>query len=76
MITIMTTRAVFTAALLAGVLSCGGDDPTQPGVPARPITVVGGGDNAPDRYSSDLWVHGDYAYTGTWGARAGTWVTC
>ena len=23
-----------------------------------------------DRYTSDLWVHGDYAYTGTWGRRA------
>jgi hypothetical protein len=22
----------------------------------------------PERYSSDLWVHGGYAYTGTWGA--------
>lgn len=23
------------------------------------------------RHSSDLWVHGDYAYVGTWGSRAG-----
>jgi hypothetical protein len=31
------------------------------------LTVASGGNNVPDRYSSDLWVHGNYAYTGTWG---------
>lgn len=34
--------------------------------------AVMGGDNVPERYSSDLWVHGGYAYTGTWGTRAAT----
>jgi hypothetical protein len=30
-----------------------------------------GGDGATSaRYTSDLWVHGDHAYTGTWGSRA------
>jgi hypothetical protein len=33
------------------------------------LQVAGGGDNVPERYSSDLWVHGNYAYTGTWGFR-------
>lgn len=33
------------------------------------LTVVGGGKNVPERFSSDLWVHGSYAYTGTWGFR-------
>ena len=33
------------------------------------LSVVGGGDNVPERFSSDLWVHGNYAYTGTWGFR-------
>jgi hypothetical protein len=28
---------------------------------------LAGGNNVPNRYSSDLWVHGAYAYTGTWG---------
>ena len=32
--------------------------------------MVGGGNNVPERYSSDLWVHGSYAYTGTWGFRS------
>ena len=33
------------------------------------LVTVAGGDNVPDRFSSDLWVHGDHAYTGTWGTR-------
>ena len=33
------------------------------------LSVVAGGNNVPERYSSDLWVHGSYAYTGTWGYR-------
>ena len=39
--------------------------------PGSGLNVVGGGNNVPDRFSSDLWVHGNYAYTGTWGDRAG-----
>jgi hypothetical protein len=31
------------------------------------LSVVSGGNNVPERYGSDLWVHGSYAYTGTWG---------
>jgi len=30
------------------------------------LSVAAGGNNEPSRYSSDLWVHGGYAYTGTW----------
>jgi hypothetical protein len=33
------------------------------------LSVAAGGNNVPDRYSSDLWVHGNYAYTGTWGGQ-------
>jgi len=56
---------------------------TAAGLPGSPATftavaatelgvqlgVVGGGNNVPERYSSDLWVHGLNAYTGTWGFR-------
>lgn len=31
------------------------------------LSVLGGGNNVAERYSSDLWIHGSYAYTGTWG---------
>lgn len=34
------------------------------------LDVIAGGNNVPERFSSDLWVHGNYAYTGTWGLRA------
>jgi hypothetical protein len=35
------------------------------------FTVAGGGNNVPDRFTSDLWVHGSVAYTGTWSTRSG-----
>ena len=37
-----------------------------------PITLatLGGGNNVPERWGSDLWVQGQYAYTGTWGGSA------
>jgi hypothetical protein len=36
-----------------------------------PVTLQtrSGGDNVPTRYSTDLWVHGSYAYTGTLAGR-------
>jgi hypothetical protein len=36
------------------------------------LGVVAGGNNVPDAYSSDLWVHGNYAYTGTWNSGTGS----
>ena len=33
------------------------------------LSIAGGGNNVPERYSSDLWVHGSYAYSGTWNFR-------
>ncbi len=35
------------------------------------FSVASGGNNVPDRFGSDLWVHGSVAYSGTWGSRAG-----
>ncbi len=34
------------------------------------FSTVAGGGNVNERYSSDLWVNGQYAYTGTWGGAA------
>lgn len=31
------------------------------------LATEGGGRNVPERWSSDFWLHGDWAYTGTWG---------
>jgi hypothetical protein len=42
-----------------------------PGEPAvSTLVVAGGGNNVPERFTSDLWVYGSYAYTGTWGTRS------
>jgi len=42
---------------------------TATATPTGGLAVAAGGNNVPERYSSDLWVHGNYAYTGTWGER-------
>jgi len=55
--------------LLAACGGGGGGDNNGP-TPASSFRVEAGGDNVPDRYSSDLWVHGAWAYTGTWGGVA------
>ena len=41
--------------------------PGQP--PQSALVVAAGGNNTAERFTSDLWVHGSYAYTGTWGTR-------
>ena len=67
----MIIRRARSGLFLAGFMGCGSDNSVQPPPPPA-IPVVSGGNNVPDRFSSDLWVHGNYAYTGTWGTRAGT----
>jgi hypothetical protein len=37
---------------------------------AGDLAVAAGGNNVNERFTSDLWVHNGYAYTGTWGFRA------
>jgi len=43
----------------------------QLGFSGSAFSVAGGGGNVPERWTSDLWVHGGHAYTGTWGSRGG-----
>jgi hypothetical protein len=65
-------------ALLGALAACGGgndggNEPPPGGnepPPGSSFQVLAGGDNVNDRYSSDLWVHGSWAYTGTWGGVA------
>lgn len=64
-------------ALLFGtlVLACRGGGPDGGPVDPNPgnlrLRVAGGGHNVEERITSDLWVHGSYAYTGTWGGLKG-----
>ena len=37
----------------------------------KPMTVLAGGNNVPERCTSDLWVTATNAYTGTWGSCGG-----
>ncbi len=63
-------RQVVSPAILAALAACGGggdgDGGTEP-PPGSSFQIQAGGDNVNDRFSSDLWVHGAWAYTGTWG---------
>jgi hypothetical protein len=66
------TRWVEMTALAGLAAACGGSN--GDGGPVEPPTggefslrAVAGGNNVPERYSSDLWVYGNHAYTGTWG---------
>jgi hypothetical protein len=60
-------RHALAPALLGALAACGGGDGGNGLPPASNFQVLAGGDNVNDRYSSDLWVHGAWAYTGTWG---------
>lgn len=42
---------------------------TATALPIGSFSIAGGGNNVPDRFSSDLAFHGSYGYTGTWGQR-------
>jgi hypothetical protein len=56
------------AAVVTTVAGCGGNDAGAPGPrSATSFSILSGGNNVPERFSSDLWVHGSWAYTGTWG---------
>jgi hypothetical protein len=74
-VTTHVSRVAFRSGVsitLLGTLACGGggdgggDGGTPPPAGAE-FQVQAGGDNVPERYTSDLWVRGAYAYTGTWG---------
>ena len=62
----LAALALFALPLLA---ACGGgkDGGTEP-KPAPALSVVGRG-SISDRYTAELTVRGDYAYTSTWGQR-------
>ena len=48
----------------------GPPDPQEPPPPPTDglgLSITGGGHNVTERFTSDLWAHGGYAYTGTWG---------
>ena len=67
----MKTYLMAAVLLLPIVMAGCKDDPVDPApIDTTPVTLpVLGLGAVPDRYTSELWIHGSYAYTGTWGKR-------
>lgn len=66
----LVESVVFSATATAQPPSPPPPPPPPPPSPGLDLQVASGGNNVSERYSSDLWVHGSYAYTGTWGGIA------
>ena len=58
---------VVAVGIIELVAGCGDDSARSGPPPGSSFAVLSGGNNVPDRFSSDLWIHGSWAYTGTWG---------
>jgi hypothetical protein len=59
--------AILTCAIF--LLACGSDNPVTPGPASNDLTVFGAG-HVSDRYTGEIWVQGNVAYTTTWGFRS------
>ncbi|HMH84318.1 MAG TPA: hypothetical protein VK529_00120 [Gemmatimonadaceae bacterium] len=59
--------AIPTCAIF--LLACGSDNPVTPGPGSHDLTIFGTG-RVSDRYTGEIWVKGNVAYTTTWGFRS------
>ena len=59
--------AILTCAFLT--LACGSDNPVTPVPGSKDLAVVGAG-QVSERYTGEIWVQGNVAYTTTWGFRS------
>src|SRR6202521_5105305 len=50
-------------------LACGSDNPVTPVPGSKDLTVFGAG-QVSERYTGEIWVQGNVAYTTTWGFRS------
>ena len=55
-------------ALVISSLACGSDSPVIPGTTSQVMPVLGKG-AVSERYTAEIWVRGNVAYTTTWGNR-------
>jgi hypothetical protein len=58
--------AIITCVIFA--LACGSDNSLVPATSSRALAVLGEG-LVPERYTAEIWVQGNVAYTTTWGNR-------
>ena len=66
----ISTAAIFALAIVT--LSCRSDNPVMPGISvtgSAALTVFGMG-SVSDRFTGEVWVRGNIAYTTTWGNRS------
>ncbi len=61
-------RRIATLAGALLILGCHSDNPVVPPTGSQPLAVLGNGVVA-DRYTGEVWVRGNVAYTTTWGYR-------
>ena len=59
--------AILICAILT--LACGSDNPVTPVPGSKDLAVVGAG-QVSERYTGEIWVQGNVAYTTTWGFRS------
>ncbi|HWA16317.1 MAG TPA: hypothetical protein VG817_07785 [Gemmatimonadales bacterium] len=69
-----TTQVTWTLGPTAGGMAlkarlAGADSVSFTATASGAFTVLGGGNNVPERYGSDQWVADGYAYSGSWGFR-------
>ena len=72
--------AVALVSVVLGTACSGDKEPvssvTPPPAPLTPVVMtVAGRGSITSRYSAEVWVHGDNAYTSTWGSRGNPPVT-
>ena len=63
----LSRRATALAAALF-ILGCSSDNPVTPPTDSKPLLTLGNG-LVSDRYTGEVWVRGNVAYTTTWGSR-------
>src|SRR5512132_1166731 len=66
-IIVMSRLALIACMVL--VLGCGTDGPVTPPAASHALTVIGNG-AVFERYTAEIWVNGNFAYTTTWGFRS------
>jgi hypothetical protein len=67
-----STRAIACAVALAGICACGNKVTDVGGTtgPTQSLNLhIDGRGDVPDRYTAEVWVVGNTAYTTTWGSR-------
>jgi hypothetical protein len=61
-------RGALAISAAGALTACHDDAPSAPRRVSQPLAVLGEG-TVPERFTGEIWVHGNVAYTTTWGNR-------